>query len=327
MSVFEHDAALTAIVQDIKQCGNGVADCIAPVQQVPSCTYKYTIFDNEAYYKIPQAKLAGCAYPNEIECLTFETKIRETNQYFLDKYVCERDLACWNASPCNTVQFDWLAKQAQNLMNKLMLSHEFDVVSKAFDETKYIPYDSTATLNNGMCIDWAVECPDDQPHDPQAKLLEKLMCLIEESAPRYNYMVIGRSVLNAFRRHPDFLGSGCVISNLTDTDSIAALLGLDGICVSDNYYDAAPLGAGRDLKRFVDTSILLFHRSPGATSPDCGEANFGWTAQWRQTFAGRIPCPKRGGTGGLYLRAGHDIDVHIENKLGFLIKNIESKAP
>lgn len=325
MSVFEHDAALTAIVEDIKICGDSVADCIAPVQRVPSCSYKYTVFDNSNYYKIPQTKLAGCSYANELECLPHATKSRETEQHVLDKYICERDLACFLSSNCNSPSFDWLGRQAQNVMNAVLRSHEFDVVNTAFDETLYKPYDAAETLNNGMCYELPADC---QLWDPQARLLEKLMCLIEESAPRYNCMVIGRSAMNALRRHPDFLGAGCVISNLTDVDSVRDLLGLDKLCISSSYYDSAPFGADRVLRRFVDDKILLFHRSPTANAPDCGEAQFGWTAQWRDVFSGRIPCDKRGGRpGSFYLRAGWDKDTYVNPELGLLIKGVVSKKP
>lgn len=326
MSSIIHDPALTAIIEDVKLCGTGVAACIAPVQRVPSCTYKYTVFDNSNYYKIPQTKLAGCAYANEIECIPHNTKSRETDGHYLDKYICETEYACFQSSNCNAPSFDWLARQATALQNAVLRSHEFDVVNEAFDQTKYVPYDATQTLNNGMCLDWNTQYPNCQFWDPQSNLLEKLMCLIDESAPRYNYMVIGRQVLNAMRRHPDFLGAGCLISNLTDMSAIESLLGIR-ICVSDNYYDSAPYGADQVLRRFVDDQILFFHKSETANSPDCGEAQFAWTAQWRDVYSARIPCPKRGGRGGFYIRNGWDIDVAVNHHLGLLIKGVEGKQP
>jgi len=326
MSQIIHDPALTAIQEDVLlNCGGFIWECLAPIFSVPSCSYKYTVFDNSDAYKIPQTKLAGCAYPNEIECVTFETKSRETGEYFLDKYICNRDVNCFNANSCNGPRFDWVARQQQNLFNKLLLRHEYDVVSAAFDETKYKPYNAGDKVKNGQCVD--MKDLGGQPHDPATNLLEIFQCLVADMYPRPTHAVLSRRLLNAFRRHPDFLGAGCVVSSMADQSVVEDFLGVK-LCISDAVYDAAPFGAAtQDIRCFLEDKLLFFTRTNGSVGIDCGDANFGWTAQWQNTFAGRIPCPKRGGRGGFYLRAGWDIDVHFNHSLGFLVKNIETKAP
>jgi len=326
MSSIIHDAALTAIQEDVLlNCGGFIWECIAPLKTVPACSYKYTVFDNSTAYKIPQTKLAGCAYPNEIECVTFETKTRETEEHFLDKYICNRDLSCFNASNCNSPTFDWVARQQRNLFNKLLLRHEYDVISQAFDATKYQPFDADAKVKNGQCADMATDIGG-QPWDPAFNLLEKLSCCLDNMYPRATHAVMSRRTLNALRRHPDFLGAGCVVSSIADTSVVEDYLGVR-LCISDAVYDAAPFGAPQDIRCFLEDKILFFTQTDGSVGLDCGDANFGWTAQWQQTFAGRIPCPKRGGRGGFYIRGGWDKDVYFNHNLGFLIKGIENKQP
>lgn len=324
MSQIIHDPALTSIQEDVLlNCGGFIWQCLAPIFQVPACAYKYTKFDNSSAYKIPQTKVAGCAYPNEIECISFETASRDTEEHFLDKYICNRDLQCFNAGNCNSPTFDWVARQQQNLFNKLLLRHEYDVVNQAFDSTAYDTYDADKKVKNGMCVDMAAL--GGQPHDPTTNILEILQCLIEDMYPKPTHLVTSRRILNALRRHPDFLGAGCVVSSIADQSVVEDYLGVQ-LCISEAVYDAAPFGAPQDIRCFLEDKMLFFTRTNGSVGLDCGDANFGWTAQWQNTFAGRIPCPKRGGRGGFYLRGGWDIDIHFNHSLGFLIKGVEAKA-
>lgn len=297
MSFNNLNPALTSIVQEIGQCEGGfVADKLFPITRVSSCSFSWIDWKCTNQYDVANDKVGCYSQRNEIDPQIFEYKHDKVQQRYLDTVICELELSCHNNAGCNNPSFDLEAMRVADLFGNLRLAREVRAISAAFDQTKYV----VGQQGGGGITDMT-------GFESNPDALKQIAEIIACKDGGYNCLVVNKKVATKLIFHPAFKNLNCCDGGLKTTlDAIAGLMGLQEIVISDAKINQAAAGLPKDIQTLLDDTGLLVNNAP-MPGTDCPRRVFGFTAQYRDTFAARYADMASGGRGNLRLVAGWDI--------------------
>lgn len=280
-TTFPSRAKLAAIIQQASLKRTGlVADCIFPPVQTP-CMFEYIDWSSGANIK---------AVDDAVGCKTDVKEIDPDAFVLTPGKVADHSLVQSMGDCCVTACGDdaaFAARKEQGktiqLMNRLLINREKRAVTLATTEANYTPNGNSGapvapaagTVNEGGL--YFLEKTDFA--DPNFALLKWFQPIQTNNfiTGRRTKAVMSQSTLNGFLSHPNFLGAGCIVNPLTTAPQVAALLGVDEICVADAGYNNG-VGATVSMTSFWPNDYILFTASYDLISPDEQQVSFGISA-------------------------------------------------
>lgn len=279
MSTYPNKARLTDIVQEAGLKRKGlVASCLFPEVKVPACSFEWIDWKKDYENLKPVDDTASCtSKPHRVDPGSFEYKQGKTKLHALDMVLKE---CC--VSACTTdgnLPFNIDAKKTEQLVDKMLLNRELAAVGKATTESLYSAGNNANLIAGTEAADGKIYTFVRATIFADAYDLLGLFQAIQNGAAfgAHNTMVIDRVTLTAMLRHPKFKPGGCAIPVMAAESEIAALLGLDKVCIADTRYNQALPGAPIALNRIWGNYIWL-GKSYGLVTPDEATRTFGFSA-------------------------------------------------
>jgi len=301
---FPRESRLTSIVLAYKNA-EMIADAVLPVTPVPTPEFRWSKYDLNAPFRIPETLVGRKSRTNAVETNSTE-EVSSTEDYGLEYPVPQRDIDRQTDTfrPVE-IATEWLAQL-------MALSREKRVADMVFNAALY-PTANKETLSG------TAQFSDFTNSDPLAKLLTVMDGLIM----RPNKIVMGNAVWSILRRHPKLVkayhgnegGDG-----LISRQFLADLLEVQEIQVGQGWANLSNVGQAPNMQQIWGKHLLLIHTNKLA-GPQTG-LTFGMTAQFGQAFAGRIADPHMGLRGGTIVRTGWEIKELVTAPwLGYFIQN------
>lgn len=304
MSTYPNRARLTTIVQEagLKRSGL-VASCIFPEVEVPSCNFEWIDWKQDYENLKPTNDTVGCySQPHRVDPGSFEYIQGKTKEHALDMVLKE---CCVSAcTPDGRLPFNIDAKKTEQLVDKILLNRELAAVDKATDVSIYEEgLDPLDEASDGKVF----ELSRAVIFDPDYDILGLFQAIQNNAAlGAHNTMVLDRVTLTAMLRHPKFKPGGCAVPVMAAEAEIAALLGLDKVCVADSRYNTALPGVPTALNRIWGNFIWL-GKTYGLVTPDEATRTFGFSA-YTKDLSNRIYFDdKIGSEGGNVQVVSHDL--------------------
>ena len=318
MSTYPNTARLTTIVQEagLKRSGL-VASCIFPEVEVPSCNFEWIDWKKDyENLKLTDDTIGCYSQPHRVDPGSFEYIQGKTKEHALDMVLKE---CCVSAcTPDGRLPFNIDAKKTQQLVDKILLNRELSAIAKATDESAYDAGSSPLTeASDGKMFTLARTDIFDEDYD-----ILGLFQAIQDNAAfgARNTMTLDRATLNAMLRHPKFKPGGCAIPVMAAESEVAALLGLDKVCVADARYNSALPGAATNLTKIWGSYILLT-RSFDVVTPDEATRTFGFSAYTKDLTNRVYFDDKIGSDGGNVQVVSHDLtEIIADIQAATLIK-------
>jgi len=314
MSQFNINPQLTGIIQEIGPCEGGfIAEKILPTIRINQCQFGWVDFKCTNQYDTYEDKVGCYSAPNEIDGPVWEYKYSKVKPHYLSNLICELDLACHNAGGCNNPQFDIEAMHATMLFNALRRNREVRVLKSAFDPDQYVE----GQIDGGKTDFAGILDAEDG--------LQKLTELISCACYGYNCLVLSKKAADKLMYKAAFNNKYCCAGGTglrQGLDVIASLIGVEEIVISDVKVNTASKGLPKKLEQILGNDALLIRNAP-LPSTDCPIRTFGFTAQFRDTYAARMVDPCKGGRGAIRLTTGYEIaEVFADREMGHLLQNI-----
>lgn len=310
---FELNGQITAVVQEYGNCPGAyeAADCLFPVVPVCTDTFKYRQFDKTQPYDLVNQYVGRKSQVHEIDDYLSTLVSGVVEDYFLDYALPVRDSMQQNCTPCDALGFDLKAKYARMLVDQIKLGREKRAADLAFDAALFAA-SNKVTLGAGN----EFNATGGGATNP----LDFLGDLIAGALQPYNVMVMSLKTWYKIARNPAFLGN---VDNrgVASKEGVAALLGLDKICITNAKTNTAASGSAPVIEDLVSDKILLAHVSPSFVMTDCPSATFGFTARMGDMVAAEYFDFKKGGLGANYLRVGMMEKMVAAYDQGYLISN------
>lgn len=318
MSTYPNTARLTTIVQEagLKRSGL-VASCIFPEVEVPSCNFEWIDWKQDyENLKLTDDTIGCYSQPHRVDPGSFEYIQGKTKEHALDMVLKE---CCVSAcTPDGRLPFNIDAKKTQQLVDKILLNRELAAIAKATNESAYTAGSAPLTeASDGKMFTLTRTDIFDEDYD-----ILGLFQAIQDNAAfgARNTMVLDRPTLNAMLRHPKFKPGGCAIPVMAAESEVAALLGLDKVCVADARYNSALPGAAANLTKIWGSYILLT-RSFDVVTPDEATRTFGFSA-YTKDLSNRVYFDNTIGSGGGNVQVvSHDLtEIIADIQAATLIK-------
>lgn len=317
-NTYPNRARLLDVIQEAGLKRNGlVASCIFPEVQVPSEQFEWIDWEQEYADLKPVNDLVGCtSQPHRVDASAFEYKQGKTKEHALDIVLKEcRVSAC---TPTGQLPFNIDAKKTQQLVDKLLLNREVAAVAKATQESAYeAETDVLEDSSDGSMFTLARNTIFAPAYD-----LLGVFQAIQHNAElgERNTLVLDLKTWYAMLRHPSFKVGGCAIPPMAAKEEVAALIGVDKICIADAAYNLAAPGAPTQLGKFWGNYIFM-SRSFGMATPDEATRGFGFSA-FTKDLTNRIYFDNKiGSDGGNVQVVSHDYtEIVADIKAATLIK-------
>jgi hypothetical protein len=301
---FPKDSRLTSIVLAYRNA-EMIADNVLPLTTVPTPEFRWTKYDLNAPFRIPETLVGRKSRTNAVETNATED-VSSTEDHGLEYPVPQRDIDRQTDTfrPVE-IATEWLAQL-------MALSREKRVADMVFQAALY-PTANKETLSG------TAQFSDFTNSDPLAKLLTIMDGLIM----RPNKIIMGNAVWSVLRRHPKLVrafhgnegGEGIITRQY-----LAELLEVQEIQVGQGWCNLANVGQTPNIQRIWGKHILLIY-SDKLAGPQTG-LTFGMTAQFGQPLAGRVADPHMGLRGGTIVRTGWEIKELVTAPwLGYFIQN------
>lgn len=322
MSTYPNTARLTDIVQEagLKRSGL-VASCLFPEVEVPACAFEWIDWKQTyADLKLTDDTVGCYSQPHRIDPGSFVYLNGKTKEHALDMVLKE---CC--VSACTTdgrLPFNIDAKKTQQLVDRMLLNREISAVAKATQESAYTAGNNTNLLNGSEASDGKIYTFARATIFADTYDILGLFQAIQNQAAlgAHNTMVIDRVTMTAMLRHAKFKPGGCAVPVMAAEDEIAALLGLDKVCIADSRYNTATPGSPISLSRIWGSYIWL-GKSYGLVTPDEATRTFGFSA-YTKDLTNRVYFDNTiGSDGGNVQVVSHDLtEVVADIQAATLIK-------
>lgn len=324
-SAYPSRPKLSAIVQQISLKRSGlVADCIFPLVQ-SECKFSYVDWSND----INAARLVddylGCKTDvHEVDSEPYVLVDASLKDWGLSQVLSE---CC--VSVCGDDQSAKIeAGKTRQLTNKLLVAREARAIALATTITNYT--DRTNTLPSAGLADGSrYYLTPTNFADPNYALLKYFQGVQSGSklGIRKNVLVTDQATLDGLLSHPNFLGAGCLVDAVTTKEKVAALLGLEKICVADAAYNDS-LGSTPNIGKFWPAGVMLFISSHEFVTTSDETLSFGITAYNRGITQFTWIDPKKGPKqGALMQKITHDMtEIVLSYQAATLIKIATSWA-
>lgn len=324
-SPFPSKPKLSAIVQQASLKRSGlVADCIFPQVQTP-CSFDYIDWESAANIKVVEDAIGCKTDVKEVDPEAFVLKTAKVQDHALVQSMGD---CCVSACGDDAA---YAAKKEQGktlqLLNRLLINRERLAVALATDESKY-----TSNGNSGAPI-----APSDVTVNEgglyflaKTSLADANFALLKWFMPiqtnnflsgKRNVAVMSQNTLNALLVHPNFLGAGCAVGAKTTTEQVAALLGVQKICIGDAGFNNG-VGSSVSLQSLWPDDYILFTSSYELMTSDEQQVSFGISAYNKGFRVNHFTKPEKGPDAGVEMqKQSHDLTpVVLSYKAATLVK-------
>jgi len=304
VTVFPVDAELTAVAAAYRN-EDYIADFVLPRVPVGVQSFKYKKFDPRDSFTIPDTVVGRKSEPNQVE-FGFEEVDSSAVGYGLDEVVPNTDI---ENAPNGYKPLD---RATSMLTNLIELDRERRTAGLVFNASTYSA--ANKTVLSGAA----------QYSNPASDPIKGILDAMDGCIIRPNKMVIGQGAWTALRTHPKIAkathGNAGDVS-IAARQAVAELFELQDIYVGKGWYNAANKGKETmTLTRIWGNHIALIYQDalPG---PD-GLITYGFTAQFGQRVANRIPKPEIGLSGSEMVRVGEYVrELVVAGDMGYFIQN------
>lgn len=301
---FAVSAALTAIAN---QYGNQVgrpyiADRVLPRVRVDGTTFKYTNWDVEEPFRVPDTQVGRRSQLNEVN-LTATEASDSVLDYGLSSSIPNSDILASQGNGAGQ-GLGVKGRHVRQLVDWVALDREVRVASLITTAGNYqTGYKATLT-GSGQWSD-AASSPVNVIQDAAAGML----------IPP-NIGVCSLAVANALRRHAAVsvaLGGSSESGRQVPLAELAAILGLDDIIVANTLVATNKKGQTFTNAQIWGKHFALLRVTPQSNGfVDTPESpSFGYTFQWQDTVAGEEADSSIGLRGGVRVRYGNSIKEKI----------------
>ena len=285
-----------------------IADRVLPRVQVPSREFKWTKYNKDDRFTIPDTLVGRKGQPNVVEFGGTEDSAF-VQDYGLEDHIPQQDLD--NASnPLNG--FDPRGTAVELLTEVIGLDREKRTAAKVQDKSNY---EHVETLSGS-----------DQWSHADSKPIVALTDALETPIKRPNVMVTSRKVAIALRRNPNVVKAfhGTLADDgLVPLQFVRELLELDEILTGAAYFNSARPGQDAALERIWGNHCSLIYRNPNAR-PNKG-VTFGFTAEHGQRVSGTRQDANIGLRGGEAIRAGESVEeLLVCSDVALFLENVIS---
>jgi hypothetical protein len=310
---FAVNPELTAVAIGYKNTEDTlIADIILP--RVPTAEkFKYTVYDKEQAYTLPDTKVGRKSEPNQVEFKGTEVPAI-VEDYGLDDFVPNRDMEVFDAMPKGGNLIDPKMLSTMMLTNLIQLRREKSAADIVFAAGTY-PAGQKTVVSDTAADQWN----DFVNSDP----LKQLLAALDAMFVRANTLVLGNAVWTQLRQHPKVVqaifktaqGAGSV-----SRQQLADHLEISQVVVGGSRVNTAKKGQAATLVRTWGKHAALLYVSKIAA--ETFQPTFGFTAQFGDKIAGEIPEPKKGLTGGVIVRVGERVkEVISASDAGYFFQN------
>lgn len=301
-----------------------VADCIFPPVQT-ECKFSYIDWTEELKeLKSIQDHVTCKSDANELDLGNLKIVDASTKDRALSQVLDECCVViCGDDSMSSKIE----AGKTRQLTNKLLIGREERAIAMATDTTKYsdqgfdLPGAEDSDVDGGY-----FKITPTNFNDVNYNLLKWFQGINENAQfGKRNVMVTDQATLNAMLANQSFIGRGCFTNPTTTADQLAALLGLEKICIADARYNDG-LGEQVTMKKLWPANTILFTSSHEFVTSQDQQFSFGITAFTQPIQQFTWLDPKKGkGNGALMQKIGHDLtEVVLSYKAATLVKIVAS---
>jgi hypothetical protein len=310
---FVVDAALSAIAIKFSNPDVSlIADRVLPRKPVGGEKFKWLKFPVEDSFTVPNTLVGRKGRPNQIEVGASEED-SSVLDYGLDDLVPNSDVdAARQQREAGFSTYDPEARATEVLTDLVLLDREIRVAAKVFDLNTYAA-SQRATLSGSSQFSHA----DSDPIGVINGALDSTFVM------RPNKMVIGQLAWTKVRSHPHIVNAvkgGNLNKGNATREQVAELFELQEIIVGSSFVNTARKGQAATMSRVWGKHISLIYQN-GVAGPDAG-MTFGYTAQYGNRLAGRIPDPNIGLQGGASIRVGERVrEIVAAPSVAYFIQN------
>ena len=283
-----------------------IADRVLPRVGVGSREFKYTIYNKEDRFTIPDTLVGRKGQPNVVEFGGTE-KSAFVQDYGLEDHIPQQDLD--NATNGYN-NFDPRGNAVELLSEIIALDREKRVAAKVQNKNNYAHKETLSGT--------------DQWSDAASKPLVQLVDALETPIKRPNVVTMSRKAAIQLRRNPSVVKAfnGTLSDDgLVPMSFIRELLEVDEILTGAAWYNSARPGQEMALERIWGNHCSLIYRNPTAR-PNRG-VTFGFTAEHGQRVSGTRQDGNIGLRGGEAIRVGESVDeLIICNDVGYFLENV-----
>ncbi|WP_419534738.1 hypothetical protein [Endozoicomonas sp.] len=302
---FKTNPTLTAIA--IAYMNNEfIADRVLPRVPVGAREFKWTKYNTEDRFTIPDTLVGRKGQPNVVEFGGTE-EAGFVQDYGLEDHIPQQDLD--NATNSN---FDPRGNAVELLSEIIALDREKRVATMVQNKANYAHKETLSGT--------------DQWSHADSKPLVVLTDALETPIKRPNVMITSRKVAVALRRNPSIVKAfnGTISDDgLVPLSFVKELLEIDEILVGAAYYNSARPGHEMQLERIWGNHCSLIYRNPTAR-PNRG-VTFGMTAEHGQRVSGTRQDANIGLRGGEAIRVGESVDeLIICNDVAYHLESVIS---
>lgn len=272
---FPSQAIATAIVQEASLKTSGlVADCIFPRVQTP-CYFEYIDWTNGNNIQIVDDAVTCKSDVKEVDPEAFTLVPGKVKDHALTQSMGD---CC--VSLCGSQAIAARKEQGKTvqLLNRLLINREREAITLVTTEANYEAGSGAPDgVKSNEGVMWSLTATNF--NDPNYALLKYFQNIQvgNKRTGRRTKAVMSQAKLNAFMSHPNFLGAGCIVDPVTTKAKVAALLGVNEICVADAYYNSA-LGQTPTFTSLWPDQYILFTASYELLTAEDQQVGFGFTA-------------------------------------------------
>lgn len=283
-----------------------IADGVLPRYPVGKQDFKYTAYNKDERFTLPDTKVGRRSDPNQVEFGATEVSA-STDDWGLDDVVPQVDID--NA----TAGMDPLGTAVEGIVGLVELDREKRVADLVFNAATY-PTANKLTLSGfGQWSDFVNSDP-----------IADITAALDTPVFRPNVMTIGRPAYSVLIRHPKVLKAvhgNAGDSGIAARQAIADLFELDEILVGDAWINTAKKGQAATMVRLWGKHCAFTVRN--AVPRGSGAIpTFGGTAQFGTRIAGTIGSSTKGLRGSTIVRAGESVkELVMAADLGYFIQN------
>jgi hypothetical protein len=300
---------LTAIAVAYKN-GKLIADEVLPRVPVGRQEFKYTKYNVEDSFTVPDTKVGRVGRPGKVVWGATETP-SFTVDYGLDQDIPQADIDNAAGTPIDPKE-----KATEQVTDLVLLDREVRVANTVFATGSYAAANRVTLSGTSQWSDYTNSNP-----------ISAILTAMDGMIVRPNIMVIGRAVWTVLSQHPKVIaaayplgGNASVGGKVVSREALASLLELDEIIVGEGFVNTAAKGQTPALARVWGKHAALLTRNPNATTSQ--GVTFGVTAQWGERIAATIEDAHIGLRGGETVRVGESVrELVIANDAGYFFQN------
>jgi hypothetical protein len=290
-----------------------IADQVLPVIPVAQ-KFKYTKYDQEQGYTVPDTKVGRKSQPNEVD---FGGTLIDssTEDFALDDVVPNEDVEAWEKmdKPSQGGPVDPRILSTQYLKGLVDLDREVRVANIVFNPASYVAGNVVALAGGSKWSDFVNSNP-----------LDALLAALDVPLLRPDGITFGQQVWTKVRQHPKLVQAvygtaqnGGVITR----EQLAEKLEVKYIRVGSAFMNNGRKGQAASMQRAWGNFCAL--NFSGRDAAMAGQPTFGFTGQFGTEIAGVIPEPKIGLSGSQRVRVGRRVrEVISDPSLGYLFTNV-----